>query len=140
MQSRVRCKNCGSGFWAKSSDELFCERCDNIFEEKYDEIKGYIETHPKVFIVQVAMDFGIPVIYIKGWLQEERFHLPEGSIDHLFCERCGAELLAGRFCDRCKELLKDPSVYEKFEKELKRREYRHRLLQLNMWAKPDRQW
>ncbi len=122
MQTSTTCKNCGSVLVRNRKAKHFCDKCHDTFEDKFDRIKEYIQTHPDKFLVEVAMEFEIPVSCVKDWLREERIQMPGGSIDHLFCEKCGAELQAGHYCERCKEALKDREVYESFMKELERRE------------------
>jgi hypothetical protein len=39
---------------------------------------------------------------IQQWLRDERLQLSEGSGIMLYCEKCGAAILSGRFCEKCK--------------------------------------
>ena len=39
---------------------------------------------------------------IQQWLREERLELTEGSAIYLQCEKCGAPIRSGRFCEKCK--------------------------------------
>lgn len=122
MRPKDKCKNCGAELPDNRKEEFFCDRCNDIFEAKYDEVKDYLQTHPNCFMVQVGMDFGLPIMYIKRWLQEKRFSLPEDCIDYLLCERCGNKLRQGKYCDRCEEDLKNPEVYEEFMEVMKKRD------------------
>ena len=42
------------------------------------------------------------VSQIHQWLREERLELVDGSGITLQCETCGAAIMSGRFCNKCK--------------------------------------
>ena len=44
---------------------------------------------------------------IQQWLREERLQLGEGSGITLHCEKCGASINSGRFCEKCKNSMAD---------------------------------
>ena len=47
----------------------------------------------------------VSVKQIKQWVREERLSFTEESQITLECENCGAKILTGRFCEKCKTVL-----------------------------------
>ncbi len=71
-------------------------------EEKFQVVKQYIKDNPSANIQTVADETETTVKTIKQWVREERLTFAEGSLVGLECESCGAIILTGRFCDKCK--------------------------------------
>ena len=69
---------------------ILCPHCREKMEAKFQEVKEYIRANPGVGI------------QIQQWLREERLELTEGSAIYLQCEKCGAPIRSGRFCEKCK--------------------------------------
>lgn len=57
---------------------------------------------PGVGIQDVAENCDVEPSQIQQWLREERLELTEGSAIYLQCEKCGAPIRSGRFCEKCK--------------------------------------
>lgn len=71
-------------------------------EEKFQVVKQFIKDNPSANIQTVADETETSVKTIKQWVREERLTFAEGSLVGLECENCGANILTGRFCDKCK--------------------------------------
>lgn len=98
------CKSCGRIFNYLSGPPI-CEACKANVEDKFDEVKSYVRDHGQAPINQVSEDCDVSVKQLKQWIREERLQLSEESGFFLECENCGASILTGRFCDRCKAKL-----------------------------------
>ncbi len=72
-------------------------------EEKFEQVKDYIIAHPKATIVQIAEANDIMPLKLFGWIREDRLAFSDESTSAWFtCEKCGAKIKSGRFCNNCK--------------------------------------
>lgn len=79
-----------------------CPACVADLEEKFQEVKEYLRANPKSTLSVIAEENNVSVKQIKQWVREERLTFTEESQITLDCEMCGAKILTGRFCDKCK--------------------------------------
>lgn len=84
---------------------LLCPACKEKLEEKFQEVKQYIEEHKGVNMHEVADACDVEVSQIRQWLKEERLEIVEGSGIFLTCESCGAPINTGRFCAKCRNAM-----------------------------------
>lgn len=95
------CKGCGRLFNYMSGAPL-CEVCRKELEEKFQEVKAYLEESPHATIAQVSEAMDVSTRQIKQWIREERLSLSTAGADGIVCEQCGAPICTGRFCDKCR--------------------------------------
>lgn len=95
------CKSCGRLFNYMSGPPI-CSNCQRKLEEKFQEVKAYIEANPHCGVHQVAEEMDVSVKQIKQWIREERLTLTSAGADGITCEQCGSPICTGRFCDKCK--------------------------------------
>ncbi len=95
------CKKCGKMFNYVSGVPI-CPQCKEAMEEKFQEVKKYVQDNPGVGIPQVSEACEVEVQQIREWIREERLEFADGSAIGLACEKCGASIRTGRFCDKCK--------------------------------------
>lgn len=81
---------------------FLCPHCREKMEAKFQEVKEYIRNNPGVSIQDVSENCDVEPSQIQQWLREERLELTEGSSILLNCEKCGAPIRSGRFCEKCK--------------------------------------
>ena len=89
---------------------ILCPHCREKMEAKFQEVKEYIRANPGVGIHPVwsvttakfSRNCDVEPSQIQQWLREERLELTEGSAIYLQCEKCGAPIRSGRFCEKCK--------------------------------------
>ena len=89
------CKNCGRIFNYVAGVHL-CQPCKEKMEEKFQEVKEYIRSNPGVGIREVSEACDVDPGQIRQWLREDR------SPIFLNCDKCGAAIRSGKFCDKCK--------------------------------------
>ena len=70
--------------------------------QKIDKIFALWQEHPGAGIREVSDACEVDPSLINQWLREERLELVEGSGIVLHCETCGAVIMSGRFCQKCK--------------------------------------
>ena len=99
------CKRCGRLFNYLTGDKI-CPRCKEEMEEKFREVKKYIQEHNHCDIQEVVRECDVQATWIQKWLREERLEFTEGSAITLNCERCGAAIRSGRLCPKCSDQLR----------------------------------
>lgn len=124
------CKSCRRLFNYIGGQSL-CPSCLTKLEDKFQEVKKYIEENPLAPITQVAEEMEISVGQLKQWVREERLSFSEQSVVGIECESCGVMIKTGRFCDKCKNDLantlnsaikkKEPAAVQKKREEARMR-------------------
>lgn len=84
------------------SGPMLCPACKQALEEKFQEVKAYIEEHKGSTLPVIAEECDVDVQQIRQWLREERLELSTESGAVLECESCGAPIRSGKFCDKCR--------------------------------------
>ena len=79
-----------------------CPACREEKEKKFQEVKKYIQDHRGATIHQVSEDCEVETNQINQWIREERLQFAEDSPIRVSCEKCGAMIRIGAYCDRCK--------------------------------------
>lgn len=67
-------------------------------EDKFHEVKEYLEEHPGASVEQTATDNDISTKQIRQWVREERLILSTATEAGIVCEKCGKPIRTGRFC------------------------------------------
>lgn len=102
----LNCKGCGRLFNAVASERL-CPECRKKLDEKFQEVKDYLEEHPTAGMSEISRECDVSVTQIKRWIREERLAFSENSVEGIECENCGKLIKTGRFCDTCKAKISD---------------------------------
>ena len=94
------CRTCGKLF-NYVSGPFMCPACRENLENKFQEVKKYIQDNRGVGVKDVAEACDVDAGQIRQWIREERLEFSEGSME-LGCEKCGKPITSGRFCAACK--------------------------------------
>ena len=101
------CKSCGRLFNYVTGVPL-CMSCRDEREQKFQEVKKYIEEHKHAGIQEVSQECEVEVKQIQQWIREERLSFADDSPIGINCEKCGTMIKTGRFCEKCKrEVMND---------------------------------
>ena len=100
----INCKGCGRLFNALTRTRL-CPNCQGKLEEKFQEVKKFINENPGATIDMVSQECNVATKQIKQWIRDERLTFSEESMQGIECEQCGAMIRSGRFCDACRSKL-----------------------------------
>ncbi len=100
------CRKCGKMFNYITGIPI-CPSCKEAMEAKFQEVKEYIREHKGAGIQEVSEACDVEVQQITAWLREDRLEVTEGSNLMLNCETCGAPIRSGRFCDKCRNTVKN---------------------------------
>ena len=97
----LSCKGCGRLYNYMGGPKL-CPACQKKLEDKFQEVKQYLNENPNASISEVSENLEVSVKQIKQWVREERLAFSEACADGILCEHCGIPIRTGRFCDKCK--------------------------------------
>jgi methionyl-tRNA synthetase len=84
------------------SNETLCPQCVKKLEDKFQEVKTYLEENPKASMNELSNNCEVSVKQLKQWVREERLTFSADSVEGIECEQCGTLIKTGRFCDACK--------------------------------------
>lgn len=101
----MNCKKCGNLFTSTGSP--LCPQCTKELDQKFLEVKQFIYDNPTKNMNQVAEEMEVPIRQIKQWIREEKLQFAESSGVTFSCEKCGAQIMTGRFCKSCKSRMTD---------------------------------
>ena len=110
----TNCRSCGRLF-NRFADEKVCPECKRNLEDKFYQVKTYLEDHPKCPLEELATENDVTVRQLKQWVREERLVFSEDSPVGIECENCGAMIRCGKYCEKCKSNLANvlSSAYKK---------------------------
>ncbi len=100
------CKSCGRLFNYLSGPPI-CQACKEQLEAKFQEVKEFLRENPNSSIQVVSEVNDVPIPQIKQWVRDERLTFSPDSPVGLDCEGCGAMIKTGRFCESCKNKMKN---------------------------------
>ncbi len=98
MAELRNCIQCGR-VYAYQGNKL-CSKCAEKVENDFSLVRKYLRAHPGASIHQVKEATGVDEKYILEFIRDGRV-VAEGIGTVLNCERCGAAISEGRYCDRC---------------------------------------
>ena len=97
------CKQCGRLYnYIGGSYRNLCPDCIRGLEDKFEEVKEYIEENRTATISDISEVCDVSVRQIEQWVREERLCFADDSPIGIACECCGKMIKSGRFCDNCK--------------------------------------
>ncbi|MCQ2521859.1 MAG: flagellar protein [Lachnospiraceae bacterium] len=102
----INCKKCGKMF-SPFGDQKICQACKDALEEKYQEVKRYVDEHKVATMTQICEDCEVDQKQVQQWVREERLIFADNSQIKFNCEHCGAVINTGRFCEKCKKAQAD---------------------------------
>ena len=79
----------------------FCPECRTKEEDKFQEVKKYVQEHGRASMKEVAEACDVSMKQIQQWLRDDRLMLADDSPLGIECERCGKMIRGGKFCPAC---------------------------------------
>jgi predicted amidophosphoribosyltransferase len=103
------CRGCGRlyNYVGGGNYRNLCPDCISKLEDKFQEVKRYIEDNRVANIKQIAEDCDVNPKQIEQWVREERLVFSDDSPIAIFCQSCGAPIKSGKYCSNCKETVSD---------------------------------
>lgn len=100
------CKGCGRLYnYIGGSYKNLCPNCIGDMEEKFQEVKKYIEDNKLATLTDISQDCEVKIEQLERWVKEERLFFSEDSPIGIACEGCGVTIKSGRFCPACKNTM-----------------------------------
>ena len=97
------CKGCGRLYnYIGGSYKNLCPDCVNKMEDKFGEVREYIEKNRNATMPMISKDCEVRMEQIERWIREERLFFSEDSPIGIDCENCGITIKSGRYCPACK--------------------------------------
>lgn len=97
----MNCRNCKRLF-NYIGGQMICPACKDKLEQKFLEVKQYIRENPGKNISEISTDMDVSIHQLKTWVRQERLSFTAESNMTIDCEKCGAPIRTGRFCENCK--------------------------------------
>lgn len=97
----INCQECGKIF--ASAGQKVCPDCRKSEDEKFELVRDYLWDNPNSTISAVSEATEVGEKLIIKFIKDNRLQSEGLEIDYkLNCRRCGKEIAAGVYCDRCR--------------------------------------
>ena len=83
----------------------FCPECRAKEEDKFQEVKKYVQEHGRASMHEVAEACEVTMKQIQQWIRDDRLMLADDSPLAIECERCGRMIRGGKFCPECSTIM-----------------------------------
>ena len=97
------CKNCGKMFNYVTGEQI-CPRCREELENKFQEVKKFVLDNKSATMNEICEACDVDVKMVKKWVREERLVFTKDSPVKINCEMCGASIVTGKYCDKCRKV------------------------------------
>lgn len=98
----IKCSECGdTDLKYEGLGSYRCMRCRHVMYDDYGKVREYLDSHRGATVVEVSDATGISKGKIRQMLKDDRIEIAPGSAMFIFCEKCGAPIRSGRFCNSC---------------------------------------
>ncbi len=95
------CKKCGRLFNYVSGSQV-CPACKDALEKEFQKVKKYVQENRGATIDQVVEECEVDAAQIRQWVREERLEFSGDGATGITCEKCGAQISTGKYCQNCK--------------------------------------
>ena len=99
---RLSCEYCGGELSFLYRGTYQCKSCGKLNYDDYQKVRNYLEENGPKTMVEIEEATGISSRIIGEFLRDEKLQVPRNSSVMLRCQRCGAGIRTGTFCERCK--------------------------------------
>ncbi len=104
MMEVKNCKKCGKIFNSVAGKKI-CADCEKLENEEFKVVKDFLYDHPNANMQEVAEKTGVEEEVIMRFLRDGRLAISDSSSVSIYCEKCGAPIKSGRFCEKCQSKL-----------------------------------
>lgn len=101
----VTCVMCGKLF--QTIDKKVCPLCAKKEEEYFTTVKKHLKENPGIRLDDVVKQTGVPASLMRRWLREGRLKVSNTDGMDLRCDRCGKQILQGKYCVACRDKMKN---------------------------------
>jgi len=93
------CTRCGKIY--QYDGFKICPSCIREDEEDFLKVREYLYEYPGANLQEVHEATGVSISKIIDFLRQGRLEVAEESNILLQCEKCGASIKTGRYCQKC---------------------------------------
>ena len=101
------CALCGRLFESYSYNKKICQKCAEKEEEYYQQVKTLIREQPGMTFKDIIAETVVPERLMRRWLQDGRLEVNTRESFGLKCERCRKEILQGKYCVDCRQIMQN---------------------------------
>ena len=96
------CSGCGKVFVSLNHSRI-CPDCRAKEEEREQEIAAYVRANPKTTITEIVAALGVQEPLIRRMIRAGRFVAIPGVDLSYPCDKCGAPIQRGQYCEKCRK-------------------------------------
>jgi hypothetical protein len=78
-------------------------QCGKDNYDDFQTIRNYLNRVGNASAAAIERDTGVPKRIIQYFFQDEFLEIPTSSAIRVPCQKCGAPIRTGRFCEDCKK-------------------------------------
>jgi flagellar operon protein (TIGR03826 family) len=93
------CKRCGNIYHYNGTG--VCNQCTQQEQEDFDKVRDYLFEHPNSPASEINQSTGVELKVISRFLKEGRLKMEGQDEGIITCDKCGASIKSGRFCEAC---------------------------------------
>ena len=97
----IRCNICKKKVQFIGGGKYKCNSCGNIVLDDFGKVKEFLEENGPSPSIIISTATGVSTQVIEQFLKEGRIEIPKGSSYFIKCEKCGASIRYGRYCNVC---------------------------------------
>ena len=95
------CERCHGKMVYVAGGQYKCENCDTVGYDDFGKVKKFLEEYGRAPASVIAQATGVKEPVIRNLLKEGRIQIAPDSKMFLKCEKCGADIRFGRYCESC---------------------------------------
>ena len=103
----LTCALCGRLFESYNAIKKICPKCAEKEDEYYHAVKTLIREQPGLTFKDIIAETGVPERLMRRWLQDGRLEVNFRESFGLKCERCRKEILQGKYCVDCRQIMQN---------------------------------
>ena len=96
------CDNCKKMFKSIGENKV-CPLCMIDHEGEFRRVKEYLRENPGTSMAALAEEVNVSISLLEQYLRQERIEVSPSSPIMLACNKCGAEIVTGMYCDECRK-------------------------------------
>jgi flagellar operon protein (TIGR03826 family) len=96
------CSRCGKIFAYVS--KRICPDCLQEIEQDFERIRVYVKANPGATVAEIANELEVDPELIMEFVRQGRSDVVVNGLA-LQCERCGEDVIMGRYCEKCRQEL-----------------------------------
>lgn len=97
----IVCKKCKKLFNYIGGEKI-CPICREELEETFQKVKKYLRENPNTSSNEICEVCDVSIKQIEKWIREERLELASSSNIKIYCEKCNAPIITGKYCFNCR--------------------------------------